>query len=494
MEHVSSTRDLLLCQRSILDHLDEAKAAEERERFLQQTLFKVALSSTTYDDQGKPPCDEDTRVEILADIKRWVDDISSGSQNFFWLTGDPGCGKSAITASLARYCKDSGTLWAQFFINRNNEATTNPRCYFPSIARQMANHTTADQTITKTIYKIIKRGPSVLDEITLNQALGLFVETVHAACDLDPSKTVAIVIDGLDETRRDKLQDTAEIFSQLFQSLKRRNAKVFISSRTDDEITKPFYRSLRSNERHVKHVHLDTSDPSSIEDVSRYLFRNIKQLVEKWDLNWGEWPGEDRMKMLCVRASGLFIWAVTVVKFFQEQLRQSKHERLNILLDVINDEGMGDVNRLYGKVLEITYSMETNTKAQDDWEREKFRWIVGFIISMKEALPIGEIGGLLDLRQTAQSNAVDVVHFVRNLRTVLVAGSGDISNETIPRLHKSFVEFITSERADEQFRVDAHVVDGQIATKCLRLVSKLKNAEQKASLPHGSVPYALHNW
>jgi DNA replication protein DnaC len=149
----------------------------------------VALSNTAYDDQGKPPCDEDTRVEILADIKRWVDDVSAESQNFFWLTGDPGCGKSAITASLARYCKDSGTLWAQFFINRNNEATTNPRVYFPSIARQMADHTTSDQTITKTIYEIIKRRPSVLDQMTLDQALGLFVETVQAACDLDPSKT-----------------------------------------------------------------------------------------------------------------------------------------------------------------------------------------------------------------------------------------------------------------------------------------------------------------
>src|SRR5260221_810775 len=288
----------------------------------------------------------------------------------------------------------------------------------------MADHTTADQTITKTIYKIIKRGPSVLDEITLNQALGLFVETVHAACDLDPSKTVAIVIDGLDETRRDKLQATAQIFSQLFKAMKRRNAKVFISSRTDDEITKPFYRSLRSNERHVKHVHLDTSDPSSIEDVSRYLFRNVKQLVEKWDLNWGEWPGEDRMKLLCVRASGLFISAVTVVKFFQEQLRQSEHERLNVLLDVINDEGMGDVNQIYAKILEITYTVKTNTMAQNDWGHAKFRWIVGFIVMMKELLPVGDIAALLDLRQTPQSNPVNVVHFVTNLRTVLVSGAG----------------------------------------------------------------------
>ena len=432
-------------------------------------------------------------MEILADIRRWVDDISSGSQNFFWLTGDPGCGKSAITASLARYCKDSGTLWAQFFISRNTEATTNPRFYFPSIARQMAEHTTSDRTITKVIYDIIKRRPSVLDQITLNQALGLFVETVQAACDLDPSKPVVIVIDGLDETRRDKLQDTADVFSQIFKVLNRRNAKVFISSRTDDEITKPFYRALRLNEHHVRHIHLNTSDLSCIQDVSRYMFRNVKQLVEKWDLNWEEWPGEEGMKILCVRASGLFIWAVTVVKFIQEQLRQSEHERLNVLLDVINDEGMEDVNQIYGKILEITYTIKTNTKAQNDWEHSKFRSIVGFIVMMKEPLPIGDIAALLDLRQTPQSNPVNVVHFVTNLRTVLVSGSGIISDETIPRLHKSFVEFITSERAGPQFRIDAPVVDGQIATKCLRLVGRLKNTEENI-LPAGSVRYAIHNW
>src|SRR5260221_7256546 len=132
--------------------------------------------------------------------------------------------------------------------------------------------------------------------------------------------------------------------------------------------------------------------------------------------------------------------------------------------------------------------------AQNDWGHAKFRWIVGFIVMMKEPLPVGDIAALLDLKETPQSNPVNVVHFVTNLRTVLVSGSGTISKETIPRLHKSFVEFITSERADPQFRIDAPVVDGQIATKCLRLVGRLKNTEEKAALPSGSVRYAIHNW
>jgi hypothetical protein len=123
----------------------------------------------------------------------------------------------------------------------------------------------------------------------------------------------------------------------------------------------------------------------------------------------------------------------------------------------------------------------------DEWEYERFRWIVGFIIGLKEPLTIGDLSGLLDLRETPDSDPVDMIHFVTNLRTVLVAGTENVSNDTIPRLHKSFVEYITSKRADPQFRIDVPVVDGRIATKCLRLVSRLRNAGERALLPAGSV-------
>jgi hypothetical protein len=94
-----------------------------------------------------------------------------------------------------------------------------------------------------------------LDEISLEQGLEFFVKVVQAACDLDRSKPVAIIFDGLDETSRDRLKDTATVFSGLFTKIERRNAKVFISSRTDDEITRPFYGSLQTDSKHVKHLH-----------------------------------------------------------------------------------------------------------------------------------------------------------------------------------------------------------------------------------------------
>ena len=124
----------------------------------------------------------------------------------------------------------------------------------------MANHS-SNSAVSKTISDILKAKPSLLDGMSNDQALKLFVEAMHVACDVEKSRSVVIVIDGLDETRRKSLEDTATIFSGLFKELQRSNAKVFISSRTDNEITKPFFCSLQSNRKNVKHVHLNTSDP-----------------------------------------------------------------------------------------------------------------------------------------------------------------------------------------------------------------------------------------
>jgi len=471
-----------------LDHLKRTQLENERRQFLDRTLYRYALRDTGYDRQGKDPCDPETRVEILATIKEWVNDVSETSQNFFWLTGDPGSGKSAITASFARECKDAGVLWAQFFINRNNESTTNPQFYFPTIACQMAEHI-ADPTVTVAIHDILRTKESLLDKLAVEQALEFFVKVVQVACDLDRSKPVAIIFDGLDETSRNHLKATATVFSKLFTKLERYNAKVFISSRTDDEITRPFYGSLRTDSKHVKHLHLDTAE--SRKDVEMYLRRNLEDLVTTWALDWEQWPGDARFQKLCEQAGGLFVWAVTVVKFFRGQLEKHGRERRNRILDVFSEKGMGDVNNLYGIILEMTIESDDD---EDNWEHERFRWIVGFIIALKEPLTIGDLSGLLDLRETPDSDPVDMIRFVTNLRTVLVAGTESVRNDTIPRLHKSFVEYITSKRANAQFRIDVLKADNWVATKCLRLVSRLRNAGESAFVPKGGVQYAIHNW
>ena len=435
-----------------------------RRQFLSQML--VTAMKTSYNEQGKQLCDEDTRIDILSDIRMWVYDTSSKSQNFLWLTGDPGSGKSTIAASIARECERTGILWAQFFISRNNADTTEPKSYFPTIARQLCNHI-PDSDVTLEIHDALKEDPFLMDDISADQASKLFIDALEVASKLDPERPIVVVIDGLDETSRPRLRIAADIFSKLFAKLRCRNAKVFISSRTEDDIQKPFSKAF--DVKHVKHIHLDTSDDSSIRDVSIFLRRRIGEIVENNDLNWEEWPGKARMQLLCARASGLFIWAATVVKFFQEQIGTMGMECLNYLLDAFTAEGMGDINALYGAALQLVYKDQTNS-----WAFETFRRIVGCIAVLHEPLCLAEIDDLLDLRQDASRARVDIQHFVRRLRTVLVVGSDSIDSRTIPRLHKSFFEFITSEHADIRFRVDPTVSNGELAMRCLHQLAGLR--------------------
>ncbi|KAF9465614.1 hypothetical protein BDZ94DRAFT_327325, partial [Collybia nuda] len=443
-------------QVALLDMLQQQMEAEARELFVSQMLSPHSVTNISYDSQGKRPCDIDTRVEVLKDIKGWIYNTSSGAQSFLWLTGDPGCGKSAITASIAKMCKDDGVLWAQFFINRNNADTTDPSSYFPSIAQQLANHSPAVSLI---LHGALQKKPSLVDGISHVQAGELFVNALKTAALLDTLSPVVVIIDGLDETERASLMYTAQVFSQALLDLPS-NVKVFISSRTEDNIRKPFSDTFSVDK--VKHVHLDTADPSSIRDVSTFLIKRIVQIVDNNELNLLEWPGQERMDALCQHSAGLFIWAVTATNFIEDQIGMWGKGCLEAVLDELSSQGMGDINVLYGTILKLIY------KQADPQLYQWFRRIVGCIVVLKEPLCIADITLLFTIKNQIRGTQkyADVEHFVKQLRTVLVAGAEAITPKTIPRLHKSFFEFIT-ERADREFLVDMKATDAEVALQCL---------------------------
>ena len=223
-----------------------------------------------------------------------------------------------------------------------------------------------------------------------------------------PQKPVVVVIDGLDETSRPWLRFMVGIFSELFAKLCCRNAKVFISSHTEDDIQKPFSKAF--SVKYVKHLHLDTSTDSSIQDVTNFLGRRVAEIVKHNDLSWEEWPAKDQMQALCIQAAGLFIWAATVVKFFQEQIDVMGQECLNDLLDVLSIKGMGDINVLYHTILLLMYKDQ-----MDDWVFETFHQVVSCIVVLQEPLCLMKLSNLLDLWQPMSSQSVNIKHFVHRL-------------------------------------------------------------------------------
>jgi hypothetical protein len=285
--------------------------------------------------------------------------------------------------------------------------------------------------------------------------------------DLNPLEPIVIILDGFDELVGD-IRETTEILSKAIAALPR-NVKIFITSRPEHDVQTFLFRMM--SQHRATHINLDTSDPSSIKDVALYFRERIGRIMSDIK-DEEEWPGEDAMQVLCEKASGLFIWAATAIKFIRARISADGSECLDDVLKDLNAEGMEDIDALYYTILNRTCPRATDS-AKDSWPFERFRRIVGCIAVLQEPLALASLKGLLNLRKTEKSRPVDIEHFIRQLRTVLVSGTDDITDTTIPRLHKSFVEFIIKDCAGD-FRVNMAKSHMEVAIQCLRQLSGLK--------------------
>ncbi|KAJ7094342.1 hypothetical protein C8R44DRAFT_718466 [Mycena epipterygia] len=420
--------------------------------FIQEELAPYIAANSGYREQGKEFCYSGTRREPLAEIKNW---LSREASHFLWLTGEPGAGKSTIAATVCRDLKDSNFLWAHLFINRNNKATTNPKFFFPSIALQLAKRS---PEVAHVIYCALQEKSSIVDEVNKTLAEQLFLEPLKCASKAIPLQPIVVVVDALDEAKNFDI--LAEILSTMTTRLPA-NIKVFMSSREEDDI-----RASWATAQDTKHLSVGTGKKSSIEDVELFLQDQIREIATKHKL--GEWPSKEDMQKLCLQASGLFIWATTAVTYIGSQIKLSGSECLDDVLDQLNVEGMSDINKLYHVILDNIYGDQTNP-----WLFETFRRVVGAIVVLSTPLSVGILAKILDLRRVDAKNPskiyrpVDMLHFVRQFRTVLVTGTEEITQETIPRLHKSFFEFILSENVQSDLQVSVLLSHKEVAPKCL---------------------------
>ncbi|KAJ7806068.1 hypothetical protein B0H14DRAFT_2276151, partial [Mycena olivaceomarginata] len=104
--------------------------------------------------QSKSLCAPGTRVEIKADILKWLSPQPGTNERIFWITGIAGSGKSTLSATVAdNLGKQRTPVAAQFFISRNIPETTNADKIIPTIAQQIAESSPAAARIIRDTLK-----------------------------------------------------------------------------------------------------------------------------------------------------------------------------------------------------------------------------------------------------------------------------------------------------------------------------------------------------
>ena len=151
-------------------------------------------------EEHNPTCLPDTRVDLLHDINKWIEDPNAKA--VFWLNGMAGTGKSTISRTLARSSYDRGQLGASFFFKRGEVDRGDVSKFFTTISSQLIQQNPALAVYVK---EAIDTDPAICNKIMREQFEKLILTPLSKVFSRDRKADVlVIVIDALDECDRDK--------------------------------------------------------------------------------------------------------------------------------------------------------------------------------------------------------------------------------------------------------------------------------------------------
>ncbi|KIM72615.1 hypothetical protein PILCRDRAFT_15964 [Piloderma croceum F 1598] len=301
------------------------------------------LKPVTMDASMRSRCLPNTGTHVLEFIVDWVSDPAS-QQNILWLYGMAGSGKSTLATTIASTFDDSGRLGAFLFFDRDVTERSDPAMVFRTLAHQLAS---SNPDIGEAIREVVEKNANIWILPLRLQFIRLLLEPLSTFKHL--SDTIVVVLDGLDEcgTARER-GELLEILTTDFIHLPF-CIRAIITSRADIDIYHAF-----SSKHHILAYALDISSPAISDDILSY-FRIRMSLIrgqQRYLQLAKDWPGEDTLRKLVQRASGLFVWASTASEFINGH---HPIKRLDIILkgDIVSGAEVA-LDTLYKSALDRT--------------------------------------------------------------------------------------------------------------------------------------------
>ncbi|KAJ7489254.1 hypothetical protein FB451DRAFT_1390418 [Mycena latifolia] len=301
----------------------------------QMTRVNLLMDPTTgdafhnsADRYPQPKCHPETRTEMLHDLHDWffTDDPES---RVLWLHGPAGSGKSAIAQSLCQKLEAEGNLGGSFFFKRGHPSRGHSRKLFSTIAYQLALLLPEFKHV---VSKRVEEDPSLVQKSLSIQLRTLIVEPCR---DSAPTRTFAVVIDGLDECEGQDIQQ--EILRCIGNSFYQSELPIrfIVASRPEPHIGETFCDPCLGG------LHLTLNIQQSFEDVREYLVDEFARIHrehrETMATVSSPWPAQDVVAQLVEKSSGYFIYASTVIKFIDDKDFRPT-DRLDVILGIAESD------------------------------------------------------------------------------------------------------------------------------------------------------------
>ena len=395
-----------------------------------------------------------TRVEILQQLDDWLE--NEQGQRVFWLNGLAGTGKSTIAQTFAEIAFAEGTLGASFFCSRDFEDRSNIQAIFPTLAFQLACQY---PLFREKLLKVLKANHGIKRRSLCSQLETLIIGPFQAM-----KAPTLIIIDALDECKDD--EPASAILSVLSRYVdKIPLVKFFITGRPEPRIRSGFRLELLRP--HTEVLRLHEVKPNLVDsDIKLFLKTRLAEIIKNRSgcSLVEDWPSPQDIDTLCRKASGLFIYASTIVKFVASQIHPP-NERLSLIVSIPQDtshEGKSGINLLYTQVLEQAF----HDADQDFYSH--LRSVVGAVVLIVYPLSITTLSDLLGYCGTPSR----IYNALRTLHSLLLVP--DDMEDPVRIFHKSFPDFLTDSKrcTDSRFFIDPPIHHKDILLSCLKLMKE----------------------
>ena len=366
------------------------------------------------------------------------------------MNGLAGTGKSTIAKTVAERLFADGLLGASFFCSRDFDDRRNLQFIFPTLATQLARKYPKFRSI---LVPLIQSDPGIAYESLYNQMKKLITKPLN-----ESSISTVIVIDALDECED---EEPASVILSILGRLgpKVPKVKFFLTGRPEPRISQGFRLPLLAKITDVFVLHQVELDQVN-SDIQLFFKNSFLELAgHRWGLD--NWPTEEQLDLLCVRAAGLFVYAAATVGFISHY-RRNPRKQLELLLhsQKIGDHEGKTLDSLYTSILQEAFS---DDKPEDD---AKTRSVLGAIILAMNPLSSSSIATLLG------SDPEDIPPLLSSVNSLLILPED--SNHPVQPFHKSFPDFITDPTrcTNQRFHISPPDHHTQLLICCLNLMNQ----------------------
>ncbi|KAJ9130547.1 vegetative incompatibility protein HET-E-1 [Pleurostoma richardsiae] len=448
-------------------HIDQTVEILDINQKIDLSKLSVAAGAAfnSQANEHDPRCHPDTRVDLLAEIYKWID--QADGKCIFWLRGMAGTGKSTISRTVAEHLSTAKVPTASYFFKKGEGDRGKADKLFTTIAAQIVRQV---QPLASHVRRVIEDDDSIGDKSKKEQFERLILEPLKKCTD-EPRRPalVAVVIDALDECDREA--DARAIIHLLSRARELTTVRLrfFVTSRPELPIRLGFKDIGGSYEDVALH-----DIPKSVikHDIAAFLEHELRKIRRDYNSLCTpdrqlspEWPDSTTIQMLVDMAVPLFIFAATVCRFVGDLRFGGPEKGLARVLEY-KARGTSNLDATYRPVLDQLLIGLTDSEKRG--VVENFKQVVGSIVILASPLSTPSLHRLLALPLEIIEGQLGLLHSVLNVPPD--------SHSPVRLLHLSFRDFLVDpERGKEQeqfpFWIDEKETHARLAVQCLRLLS-----------------------